>query len=54
LLDDAPHDYVSLAWLLDRLDKRSFGLVMLLLALVGLLSGAAFSSVPCWLFLPFK
>jgi hypothetical protein len=39
LLDEAPRDHVSLAWLLDRLEKRSFGLVMLLLALVGLVPG---------------
>jgi hypothetical protein len=29
--------YVSLGWLFGRLQKRSFGFVMLLLALVGLL-----------------
>jgi hypothetical protein len=40
LLNEAPRDYVSLAWLIDRLHKRSFGLVMLLLALVGLVPGA--------------
>ena len=39
LLEDAPHDHVSLGWLIGRLQKRSFGLVMLLLALVGLLPG---------------
>ena len=40
LLAEAPPDYVSLAWLVDRLQARSFGLVMLLLALVSLLPGA--------------
>src|SRR5438094_330384 len=39
LLADLPQDHVSLAWLTGRLQKRSFGLVMLLLALVGLLPG---------------
>jgi hypothetical protein len=39
LLKDLPQDQVSLAWLIGRLEKRSFGLVMLLLALVGLLPG---------------
>lgn len=38
LLNEAPQ-YVSLGWLFGRLQKRSFGLVMLLLALVGLLPG---------------
>jgi hypothetical protein len=39
LLKDVPQDHVSLAWLLGRLQRRSFGLVMLLLALVGLVPG---------------
>jgi len=39
LLAEAPADYVSLAWLVDRFQARSFGLVMLLLALVSLLPG---------------
>jgi hypothetical protein len=39
LLKDLPQDQVSPAWLIGRLEKRSFGLVMLLLALVGLLPG---------------
>jgi Exopolysaccharide synthesis, ExoD len=38
LLNEAPQ-YVSLGWLFGRLQKRSFGFVMLLLALVGLLPG---------------
>ena len=29
LLDDAPADRVSLAWLIGRLGKRSFGLLVL-------------------------
>jgi len=40
LLAEAPPDYVSLEWLIGRLQRRSFGLVMLLLALVSLLPGA--------------
>ena len=40
VLAEAPADYVSLAWLVDRFQARSFGLVMLLLALVSLLPGA--------------
>ena len=38
LLSQAPQN-VSLAWLFDHLQKRSFGFVMLLLALVGLVPG---------------
>lgn len=38
LLSEAPQD-VSLGWLFGRLQKRSFGFVMLLLALVGLVPG---------------
>ena len=40
LLNEAPQDRVTLAWLLGRLQKRSFGLLMLLLALLGLVPGA--------------
>jgi hypothetical protein len=39
LLKELPQDHVSPAWLLGRLRRRSFGLVMLLLALVGLVPG---------------
>jgi hypothetical protein len=38
LLKDAPPD-VTLGWVLDRLQERSFGLVMLLLALIALVPG---------------
>jgi hypothetical protein len=41
LLDDAPPDFVTLAWLMDKLRERSFGIVMLLLALVALLPGTS-------------
>jgi len=40
LLAEAPPDHVNLAWLIGHLQQRSFGLVMLLLALVSLLPGA--------------
>jgi hypothetical protein len=41
LLRDLPQDHVSLAWLIGRLETRSFGLLMLLLALLGLAPGIA-------------
>jgi hypothetical protein len=39
LLAEAPPDHVSLAWLIGRLEERSFGLLLFLLALVSLLPG---------------
>lgn len=33
LLDEAPADCVTLGWLLEKLHKRSFGIVLLLAAL---------------------
>jgi hypothetical protein len=36
LLVDAPLDRVSIRWLLDRLEERSFGIVMLLLGIVAM------------------
>jgi Exopolysaccharide synthesis, ExoD len=42
LLDDAPADQFTLAWLLGHLHKRSFGFIMLLLALVAMLPGISF------------
>ena len=41
LLDDAPADRVSLAWLISRLGKRSFGLLMLIVATLGLAPAVA-------------
>ncbi len=41
MLDDAPPDSVSLAWLIGHLQKRSFGFLMLVLALFGLAPGIA-------------
>ena len=42
---DAPPDDVTIAWLLGSLHKRSFGLVMLLIALVGLVPGVSVFTV---------
>lgn len=39
LLKEAPTDHVTLGWVMDRLHERSFGLVMLLLALIALVPG---------------
>ena len=41
LLDDAAADRVTLLWLTSGLRKRSFGLLMLLMALVALIPGAS-------------
>jgi hypothetical protein len=41
LLKDLPQDRVNLAWLIGRLERRSFGLLLLLLALLGLAPGIA-------------
>ena len=41
LLSELPQDRVSLAWLIGRLERRSFGLLMLILALLGLVPGIA-------------
>ena len=37
LLDEAPRAAVTLGWMMEGLDQRSFGLIMLLLALLALL-----------------
>jgi len=50
LLDDAPADRVSLAWLISRLGKRSFGLLMLIVATLGLAPAVAMLAM---LLLPF-
>jgi hypothetical protein len=39
LIDDAPKDFVSLDWLLGHLQKRSFGLLLLVLAIVCMVPG---------------
>jgi hypothetical protein len=41
LLKEAPPDHVTLAWLTSSLRGRSFGLVMLIMALAGLVPGAS-------------
>jgi len=41
LLTEVPPDHVTPAWLLGRLRERSFGLVKLVMALVGLVPGAS-------------
>jgi hypothetical protein len=41
LLEEAPGEQVTLAWIVGRLRERSFGIVMLLIALVGLVPGVA-------------
>jgi hypothetical protein len=41
LLGDAPSNTVTLSWLMGRLADRSFGVVLLLLALLGLLPGVS-------------
>lgn len=41
LMQEAPTDRVTLGWILEHLKERSFGIVMLLIALVGLLPGAS-------------
>jgi hypothetical protein len=39
LIDDAPAEHLTLDWLLDNLHKRSFGIIMLLLALFAMAPG---------------
>ncbi|WP_119303879.1 exopolysaccharide biosynthesis protein [Dongia deserti] len=41
LVKEAPPDHVTLAWLTSSLQERSFGLVMLIMALAALVPGAA-------------
>ncbi len=41
LIRNVPSTEVTLAWILERLRERSFGIVILLLSLVGLLPGAS-------------
>jgi hypothetical protein len=39
LHDDAPRDHFTLGWLMTRLGKRSYGMIMLLLSLVAIAPG---------------
>jgi hypothetical protein len=41
LHDEAPADHFTLGWLMSRLHKRSFGIIMLLLAVVAIAPGAS-------------
>ncbi|HSM96241.1 MAG TPA: exopolysaccharide biosynthesis protein [Rhizomicrobium sp.] len=41
LLDEAPADRINVAWIAAQLESRSFGFVMLVLALAGLAPGIA-------------
>lgn len=41
LLDDAPPDEVTLAWIMEQPEQRSFGILMLVMALVGLVPDAS-------------
>ena len=42
LHDEAPADHFTLGWLMGRLRKRSFGIIMLLLALVATVPGISY------------
>lgn len=42
LHDEAPPDHFTLAWLMGSLRRRSFGIIMLLLALVAIAPGISF------------
>lgn len=46
LLRDAPRDHVTLEWIVDRLGERSFGIIMLLIALIGLLPAVSWFAGP--------
>jgi hypothetical protein len=41
LHDEAPTDHFTLSWLMSRMHKRSFGLIMLLLAVVAIAPGVS-------------
>jgi hypothetical protein len=41
LVEQAPKDKVSLGWLIDHLQNRSFGLLLLILSVLGLAPGVA-------------
>ena len=44
LHDEAPADHFTLGWLMGSLGKRSFGIIMLLLALVATVPGIAYGA----------
>jgi hypothetical protein len=39
VLNNAPNDHVTLPWIIRRLRKRSFGMIMLLLGLIAMVPG---------------
>jgi hypothetical protein len=41
LHDEVPNDHFTLGWLMGRLRERSFGIIMLLLALVAIAPGVS-------------
>lgn len=41
LHDEAPLDHFTLPWLMEHLRRRSFGMIMLLLALVAMVPGVS-------------
>lgn len=53
LHDEAPTDHFTLGWLMGRLRKRSFGMIMLVLAVVALAPGVSIVAalllmIPAW------
>jgi hypothetical protein len=44
LLDEVSADHFTVGWLMDRLHRRSFGMIMLLLALVGVAPGISMAA----------
>jgi Exopolysaccharide synthesis, ExoD len=44
LHDEVPPDHFTLGWLMDSLQKRSFGIIMLLLALVAIAPGISIAA----------
>lgn len=54
VLDDAPEDLVSVAWLVRSLHERSFGMIMLLLGLIAVMPGASLFASPLLMVLGFQ
>ncbi|MGB7223338.1 MAG: exopolysaccharide biosynthesis protein, partial [Bradyrhizobium sp.] len=46
LVDSLPVDHFTLEWLLGRLDRRSFGIVLLILSLAALVPGVSMLAGP--------
>ena len=47
LHDEAPADHFTLGWLMSRMHKRSFGLIMLLLGVVAVAPGVSMLRACC-------